>query len=74
MRVIRNVELDLRRFRSRVMVITVFILAGFLLLALRLFYLQIIRYDELNEKAESNSDSLNGAQTRIANEQFALAA
>ena len=58
MRVIRNVELDLRRFRSRVMVITGFILAGFLLLALRLFYLQIIRYDELNEKAESNRTAI----------------
>ncbi|MFZ9261503.1 MAG: penicillin-binding protein 2, partial [Limnohabitans sp.] len=58
MRVIRNIELDLRRFRSRVMVITVFILCGFLLLALRLFYLQIIRYDELNEKAESNRTAI----------------
>jgi penicillin-binding protein 2 len=58
MRIIRNVELDLRRFRSRVMVITGFILAGFLLLALRLFYLQIIRYDELNEKAESNRTAI----------------
>ncbi len=58
MRIIRNVELDLRRFRSRVMVITAFILAGFLLLALRLFYLQIVRYDELNEKAESNRTAI----------------
>ena len=58
MRVIRNIELDLRRFRSRVMVITVFILCGFLLLALRLFYLQVVRYDELNEKAESNRTAI----------------
>ena len=58
MRVIRNIELDLRRFRSRVMVITGFILAGFLLLTLRLFYLQVIRYDELNEKAESNRTAI----------------
>jgi penicillin-binding protein 2 len=58
MRVIRNIELDLRRFRSRVMVITGFIIAGFVLLALRLFYLQVIRYDELNEKAESNRTAI----------------
>ena len=58
MRVIRNIELDLRRFRSRVVVITGFILFGFVLLALRLFYLQIIRYDELNEKAESNRTAI----------------
>ncbi|MEY4318609.1 MAG: hypothetical protein RI902_2417 [Pseudomonadota bacterium] len=58
MRVIRNIELDLRRFRSRVMVITGFIVAAFVLLALRLFYLQVIRYEELNEKAESNRTAI----------------
>jgi penicillin-binding protein 2 len=40
------------------MVITGFIVAAFVLLALRLFYLQVIRYEELNEKAESNRTAI----------------
>ena len=54
MNVIRNVEGDLWRFRSRAMVATAVVLLAFLLLLVRLFYLQIVRHDELLEKAESN--------------------
>jgi penicillin-binding protein 2 len=58
MRVIRNIEFDLQRFRSRVMVVSGFILLAFLLLVMRLFYLQVIRYDDLNEQAENNRTAI----------------
>ena len=58
MRVIRDIESDLRRFRSRVVIVTGAILAAFLLLTLRLFYLQVIRYDELNAQAENNRTAI----------------
>jgi penicillin-binding protein 2 len=58
MSVIRNIEFDLQRFRSRVVVVSGFILLAFLLLSLRLFYLQIIRYEDLNEQAENNRTAI----------------
>lgn len=58
MNVIRNIQMDLTRFRSRVMVVTFSILAAFAVLGLRLFYLQVIRYDELNAAAESNRTAI----------------
>ena len=58
MKVIRNIEFDLQRFRSRVVVVSAFILLAFLLLVLRLFYLQVIRYDDLNEQAENNRTAI----------------
>jgi penicillin-binding protein 2 len=58
MRVIRDIESDLRRFRSRMVVVTGAILVLFGLLALRLFYLQVIRYDELNAQAENNRTAI----------------
>jgi penicillin-binding protein 2 len=58
MRIIRDIESDLRRFRSRVVIVTGAILAAFLLLTLRLFYLQVIRYDELNAQAENNRTAI----------------
>ena len=58
MRVIRNIEGDLRRFRSRMVVVTAAILVAFLVLVLRLFYLQVIRYDDLNEQAENNRTAI----------------
>jgi len=58
MRVIRNIEFDLQRFRSRVVVVSGFILVAFLLLVLRLFYLQVIRYEDLNEQAENNRTAI----------------
>ena len=51
---IRNVQADLSRFRLRVLVVTVVVLAAFLTLALRLAYLQVVRHEDLNEQAESN--------------------
>ena len=54
MTVIRNVEGDLWRFRSRAVLVSLFILFLFAVLLARLFYLQIVRYDEFRLKAESN--------------------
>ena len=58
MNVIRNIQKDLNRFRSRVVVVTFAILVAFAVLSLRLFYLQVIRYDELNAAAESNRTAI----------------
>jgi len=58
MNVIRNIQMDLNRFRSRVVVVTFAILVAFALLGFRLFYLQVIRYDELNAAAESNRTAI----------------
>ena len=58
MRVIRDIESDLRRFRSRVVVVTGAILVLFGLLTLRLFYLQVVRYDEFNAQAENNRTAI----------------
>jgi penicillin-binding protein 2 len=55
---IRNVEEDLYRFRDRVMVASFVILAAFLLLSLRLVYLQVVRYEDLSEQAESNRTAI----------------
>jgi penicillin-binding protein 2 len=58
MNVIRNIEGDLRRFRARMVVVTAAILLAFLVLTLRLFYLQVIRYDDLNAQAENNRTAI----------------
>ena len=51
---LRNVEADLSRFRARVLVASLVVLACFALLAARLVYLQVYRHADLNEQAESN--------------------
>ena len=53
-----NVERELRRFRARVLVATALVLLAFLLLVLRLGYLQLWRYEDLLEQAESNRTSV----------------
>jgi len=58
MSVIRDIESDLRRFRSRMVVVTGAILVLFGLLSLRLFYLQVVRYDDLNAQAENNRTAI----------------
>jgi penicillin-binding protein 2 len=55
---IRNVEVDLYQFRDRVMVASFVILGAFLLLSLRLVYLQVVRYEDLSEQAESNRTAI----------------
>jgi penicillin-binding protein 2 len=54
MKVIRNVQLELARFRLRVLVASVVVLLCFGLLAARLFYLQVLRHDDLRAQAENN--------------------
>jgi len=55
---LRNVEADLSRFRARVLAASLIVLVCFFLLALRLFYLQVVRHDELNEQAENNRTAI----------------
>ena len=58
MSLLRNVEYDLRRFRSRVMVASLMVIAAFGLLCIRLVYLQLWRYQEFNAQAESNRTAI----------------
>ena len=54
----RNIQADLTRFRARVLTVTASMLLLFLLLAVRLVYLQVVRHQDLNEQAENNRTSI----------------
>ena len=58
MTVLRNVEADLARFRSRIFVLSLVVLLCFALLIARLLYLQIWRHDDLRAQAENNRTSI----------------
>lgn len=58
MSLIRNVEMDVRRFSARIYIVTIIVLLAFLFLIFRLIYLQIWRYQDLNEQAESNRTAI----------------
>jgi penicillin-binding protein 2 len=51
---LRNVQADLSRFRSRVLVAGLLVCLAFILLASRLVYLQIFRHADLLEQADNN--------------------
>jgi len=51
---LRDSQADLQRFRARVVVVQIVALVCFLLLGVRLAYLQIVRHDDLLEQAENN--------------------
>jgi len=51
---LRNVELELDRFRGRLFAAAAFVLFGFALLGARLAWLQIWKHDELSTQAEAN--------------------
>ena len=51
---LRDSQAELQRFRTRVTVMQLVVLACFLLLVARLSYLQIVRHEDLHEQAESN--------------------
>jgi penicillin-binding protein 2 len=51
---LRNVEADLSRFRTRVLVAGLVVLLAFGLVTVRMVYLQVWRHDELLAQAESN--------------------
>jgi len=54
MTVIRNVQLELARFRMRVLVASIVVVVCFGLLAARLYYLQVVRHEDLRAQAENN--------------------
>ncbi len=58
MTALRNIEADLGRFRTRLFVVSVLVVVCFTLLLLRLFYLQVLRHDDLRAQAESNRTSI----------------
>jgi penicillin-binding protein 2 len=51
---IRNLEVDLARFRSRVFVAGLAVVFAFSLVAARMVYLQMLRHEDLYAQAESN--------------------
>ncbi len=51
---LRNVEVDLARFRSRVFVASLAVVLAFGLVAARMVYLQVLRHEDLDAQAESN--------------------
>ncbi|MBA2965571.1 MULTISPECIES: penicillin-binding protein 2 [Ramlibacter] len=55
---LRNVEADLSRFRTRVLAASLVVLVCFLLLAMRLVYLQVYRHEDLSEQAENNRTAI----------------
>ena len=55
---LRNVEADLSRFRTRVLVAVLVVLCAFALLGIRLVYLQIYRHTDLSEQAENNRTAI----------------
>ena len=55
---LRNSQLEIHKFRSRVVATQVFVILCFVLLLSRLFYLQVIRHDDLQEQAEDNRTAI----------------
>ena len=55
---LRNIQADLARFRLRVLVVSLVVLACFLLVAARLVVLQVLRHDVLLAQAESNRTAI----------------
>ena len=55
---LRNVGAEISRFRGRAVAASAIVLACFLLLALRLVWLQVVRHDDLNEQAEANRTAI----------------
>ncbi|HRN75905.1 penicillin-binding protein 2 [Ottowia sp.] len=54
MKELHNVEAELRRFRLRLLAVGLLVLVCFGLLGWRLYSLQVLRYEELAERAETN--------------------
>ncbi len=58
MSVIRNIQLELARFRFRILVASIGVFVCFGLLLTRLVYLQLIRHEELLSQAENNRTAI----------------
>ena len=55
---LRNIELELGRFRGRLLAAALFIMLGFGLLVARLVYLQVMSHEQLATQAEANRISV----------------
>ncbi len=55
---LRNVQVDLTRFRTRILVASLVVVGCLLVLLLRLAYLQIYRHADLAEQAENNRTAI----------------
>ena len=55
---LRNTEFEIFKFQSRVIVLQGVVLICFLLLSFRLFYLQVIRHEDLLQQAENNRTAI----------------
>jgi penicillin-binding protein 2 len=55
---LRNTEFEIFKFQTRVIVLQGVVLLCFALLGMRLFYLQVIRHDDLLEQAENNRTAI----------------
>jgi penicillin-binding protein 2 len=55
---LRNTEFEIFKFQTRVMVMQGVVLLCFALLGMRLFYLQVIRHDDLLAQAENNRTAI----------------
>ena len=51
---LRNTEVDAVRFRQRAIVIGIVVFLAFTLIVARLVFLQVVRYEDFAERAESN--------------------
>jgi len=58
MKVIRNVQLELARFRLRVLVASLVVLICFGLVVARLVFLQVVRHEDLRAQAENNRTAI----------------
>jgi penicillin-binding protein 2 len=55
---LRNVEAELSKFRRRILVACGVVLLAFLLLVIRLVWLQVVRHEDFDEQAESNRTAI----------------
>ena len=55
---LRSIEVDTGRFRLRAMVIAVVVFLAFALVVARLVFLQVVRYEDFAERAESNRTAI----------------
>jgi len=55
---LRNVDADASRFRTRVLVIGALVFLAFCLIVARLFFLQVVRHEDLAAQAESNRTAI----------------
>jgi penicillin-binding protein 2 len=55
---IKNVEAELSRFRIRILVACAVVLVCFILLALRLVWLQVVKHEQFDDQAEANRTAI----------------